>query len=46
MLFWRDGHEIKGQNYVALLPENVMSVGYDILDIIIVLGTGSLLYQI
>ena len=46
MLFWRDEHGTQGQNYVALLPENEMSAGYDILDTIIALGTGTLLYQI
>ena len=46
MQFWRDGYGIQGQDYVTLLPENELSAGCDILDAIIVLGTGSLLYHI
>ena len=46
MQFWRDGYGIQGQDYVTLLPENELSAACDILDAIIVLGTGSLLYHI
>ena len=38
--------KFKEKNYVALLPKNEMSAGYDILDAIIAFSTGSFFYQI